>query len=123
MKIALSTILSLILVIGPATAAEFSINDALREAAKSHPGVRLNLNFARIVSHLHLQGEGVLFDQPGHLVVGQRQPQHDAIAAGVDLRGAQKVGQVLVLSLLLGLILLVYQRQLHQLGQRVGIIG
>jgi len=39
MKIALLTILSLILVIGPSTAAEFSINDALREAAKSHPGV------------------------------------------------------------------------------------
>src|SRR6516165_7485896 len=39
MKIAFSTILSLVLVIGPSTAAEFSINDALREAAKSHPGV------------------------------------------------------------------------------------
>ena len=39
MKLALSTILSLILVIGPSKAAEFSINDALREAAKSHPGV------------------------------------------------------------------------------------
>src|SRR5205814_6369933 len=39
MKIALSTIFGLILVIGPSKAAEFSINDALREAAKSHPGV------------------------------------------------------------------------------------
>jgi outer membrane protein, adhesin transport system len=39
MKIALSTILSLILVIGPSKAAEFSINDAVREAAISHPGV------------------------------------------------------------------------------------
>ncbi len=39
MKIALSTILSLILVTGVANAAEFSINDAVREAAISHPGV------------------------------------------------------------------------------------
>src|SRR5579863_7760967 len=39
MKSAYLAILSVVLVAGASQAAEFSINDALREAAKSHPGV------------------------------------------------------------------------------------
>lgn len=70
---------------------------------------------------LHFEGESIVLDERGHLIVAERHAQGYAVASRRDANLIEQLSEIRIVFL--RLIALVEESGLKQLAQRIGIIG